>query len=244
MDDITKMRLPSSMKRNALWISEIFYSLQGEGIDAGIPAVFIRTALCNLSCSWCDTKYTWDWNHYSYNKEVKEMTLPEIHQNIARFSTKHCVITGGEPLIQQGKLVPLLYSLKHREYFIEIETNGTILPSDEIVKLVDRWNVSPKLANSAMAKDKREVENCLGYFANNSGAYLKFVICNPIDITEVENIVEAYMFNKQRVILMPEGNSPEEILEKSRWLAEICMNKGYILSLRLHTLLWSGTRAK
>jgi 7-carboxy-7-deazaguanine synthase len=244
MDNNIKMRLPSSIKRNVLRISEIFYSLQGEGIDAGIPAIFIRTALCNLSCSWCDTKYTWDWNHYRYDKEVKEMTLPEIHQNIARFSTKHCVITGGEPLIQQGQLVPLLYSLKHRDYFVEIETNGTILPYDEMGKLVDRWNVSPKLANSSMAQDKRQVENCLGYFASNSRTYLKFVISSPTDVMEVDHIVEIYMFNKQRVILMPEGNSAEEILEKSRWLAEICMNKGYILSLRLHTLLWSGTRAR
>jgi 7-carboxy-7-deazaguanine synthase len=239
-----KMRFPSSARMETLKLSEIFYSLQGEGIDAGKPAVFIRTALCNLSCNWCDTKYTWDWNHYSYDKEVKEMTLTEIYEQITRFNTRHCIITGGEPLIQQRKLVPLLHDLKGRDYFVEIETNGTILPSDGIEKLVDRWNVSPKLQNSSISKDKREVEDCLSYFGNNAKAYMKFVICSPSDLTEVKNLIEKYMIKTQRVILMPEGISSEEVIEKSRWLAQICMNNGYILSLRLHTLLWSGMRAR
>jgi 7-carboxy-7-deazaguanine synthase len=235
---------PVSSQAETLKLSEIFYSLQGEGIDAGKPAVFIRTALCNLSCVWCDTKYTWDWSHYDYDREVSEMTISSIQEQISRFDTKHCVITGGEPLIQQTKLIPLLSNLKNEDYFIEVETNATILPSEMLERFVDRWNVSPKLQNSSISKQYREVQSCMEYYAKNSKAVIKFVICNQSDLAEVKTLVGKYKLKSQRIILMPEGNSAAEIIEKSKWLAEICQSNGYRLSVRLHTLIWSGTRAK
>jgi 7-carboxy-7-deazaguanine synthase len=238
------MSRPASSQVGTLKLSEIFYSLQGEGIDAGKPAVFIRTALCNLSCVWCDTKYTWDWNHYDYNKEVSEMTIPEIQEQLSGFNTKHCVITGGEPLLQQMKLIPLLSQLKNNDYFIEVETNGTLLPSSMIERFVDRWNVSPKLQNSSILKQRREIPICLEYFAKNTKAYLKFVICNHYDIEEVTSLIKKYGLTSQRIILMPEGNSAADVMEKSKWLSEICLRYGYRLTVRLHTLIWSGARAK
>jgi 7-carboxy-7-deazaguanine synthase len=233
-----------SSQIGTLQVSEIFYSLQGEGIDVGKPAVFMRTALCNLSCVWCDTKYTWDWSHYDYNSEVSEMTIAEIQEQISRFGTKHCVITGGEPLMQQMKLIPLLSDLKNKDYFVEVETNGTILPSDMVERFVDRWNVSPKLQNSSISKQRREVKGCLEYFSSNSKAYIKFVICKHSDMTEVKTLIGKYKLESQKIILMPEGNSAEDIMEKSKWLAEICLENGYRLSVRLHTLIWSGIRGK
>lgn len=244
MDKVMRISQPLSTQIGTLKLSEIFYSLQGEGIDVGKPAVFIRTALCNLSCVWCDTKYTWDWNHYDYDREVSEMTVPEILEQVSGFNTKHCVITGGEPLIQQMKLIPLLSNLKSKGYFVEVETNGTILPSAMLEKFVDRWNVSPKLENTSTSKQHREVQSCLEYFAKNSKAYIKFVICERSDIAEVKTLIGKYMLKRQRIILMPEGNSAAEIVEKSKWLAEICLKNGYRLSVRLHTLIWSGTRAR
>jgi 7-carboxy-7-deazaguanine synthase len=240
------MRISQSVSSQigTLKLSEIFYSLQGEGIDAGKPAVFIRTALCNLSCIWCDTKYTWDWSHYDYEREVTDMTIPQIQEQISRFDTKHCVITGGEPLLQQTKLIPLLSNLKNNDYFIEVETNGTIFPSDMLERFVDRWNVSPKLKNSLISKQHREVQRCMEYFAKNSKAYIKFVICNQADISEVNTLIGKYKMNSPRIILMPEGNSAAEIMKKSKWLAEICLLNGYRLSVRLHTLVWSGARSK
>jgi 7-carboxy-7-deazaguanine synthase len=240
------MRISQSVSPQigTLKLSEIFYSLQGEGIDAGKPAVFIRTALCNLSCIWCDTKYTWDWSHYDYEREVTDMTIPQIQQQISRFDTKHCVITGGEPLLQQTKLIPLLSNLKNNDYFIEVETNGTIFPSDMLERFVDRWNVSPKLKNSLISKQHREVQRCMEYFAKNSKAYIKFVICNQADLSEVNTLIGKYKMDSPRIILMPEGNSAAEIMKKSKWLAEICLLNGYRLSVRLHTLVWSGARSK
>lgn len=244
MAKVMRISQPVSSQAETLKLSEIFYSLQGEGIDAGKPAVFIRTALCNLSCVWCDTKYTWDWSHYDYDREVSEMTISSIQEQISRFDTKHCVITGGEPLIQQTKLIPLLSNLKNEDYFIEVETNATILPSEMLERFVDRWNVSPKLQNSSISKQYREVQSCMEYYAKNSKAVIKFVICNQSDLAEVKTLVGKYKLKSQRIILMPEGNSAAEIIEKSKWLAEICQSNGYRLSVRLHTLIWSGTRAK
>jgi len=76
-------------------ISEIFESIQGEGQNSGKPAVFLRTAMCNLTCSWCDTKYTWDWKNYDYEKEVSEQSISMIKNQIISFEPKHLVITGG-----------------------------------------------------------------------------------------------------------------------------------------------------
>jgi organic radical activating enzyme len=172
------------------------------------------------------------------------MTIPEIEEQISRFGTKHCVVTGGEPLMQQMKLIPLLSNLKSKDYFVEVETNGTLLPSDVLERFVDRWNVSPKLQNSSISKQRREVKSCLEYFASNSKAYIKFVICEHSDMTEVKTLIGKYNLECQKIILMPEGNSAEDIMEKSKWLAEICLENGYRLSVRLHTLVWSGIRGK
>ncbi len=114
-------------------VSEIFYSVQGEGVNAGLPSVFLRLAVCNLQCSWCDTKYTWDWKQYDYNKEVHKMNAEQIKEQILKYGCRHIVITGGEPMLQQEELAGLLVSLKKVGFEAEIETNGTILPNDSMV---------------------------------------------------------------------------------------------------------------
>ncbi len=107
---------------------EIFNSLQGEGVNAGRPAIFLRLALCNLKCSWCDTKYTWDWGSYDQSKEVMEMSLADIEYHLLGQYCRYLVVTGGEPLIQRQELKDLLYSLREKGFSVEIETNGTIMP--------------------------------------------------------------------------------------------------------------------
>jgi len=135
----------------------MFCSLQGEGIFAGTPCIFLRLSTCNLKCSWCDTKYTWDWENYDRDREVKEISIEEIVNKILGFShINHVVITGGEPLLQQDRLVLLLKLLKSKGkkesrfsfHHVEIETNGTIIPINEIIDYVDQWNISPKTSNS------------------------------------------------------------------------------------------------
>lgn len=226
----------------SLKISEIFYSLQGEGINTGKPVVFLRTSHCNLACSWCDTKYTWDWDNYDYTVEVKEMSVEDLIDSISRYQSKHLVITGGEPMIQQRQLLPLIKEVKELGYFIEIETNGTILPEGNLDQLIDQWNVSPKLSSSANDKRSREIENCYLFFSNHLKCYFKYVINDSNDLRELQGLVEKYRIPASKIILVPQGNERNEIITRGKWLSEICKKNGYILSMRLQILLWSDQR--
>ena len=170
---------------------EIFQSLQGEGVTAGTPTVFLRLATCNLTCTWCDTKYTWDWQSYDYDREVVSLPPEEVDERILRFGCPHLVITGGEPLLQQKLLAPLALSLKSQGFFCEVETNGTLVPQPEMVEAVDQWNVSPKLDNSGKP-GRREVPQALGAFRDLDAAYFKFVMVEPADVDEVCGLVERY----------------------------------------------------
>ena len=156
-------------------ISEIFESIQGEGTNAGKDAIFLRTAECNLRCTWCDTKYTWDWKNYNYDKEVKEISINDIKQILEKSSIRHLVITGGEPLMQQDDLVELVTFLKP-EFYVEVETNGTILPNNELTTLVDQWNVSPKTKNSGNPEKLCEDNDCYVFFSRQKNCYFKYVI--------------------------------------------------------------------
>lgn len=225
-----------------LKVSEIFYSLQGEGTNAGRPVVFLRTAHCNLACSWCDTKYTWDWDNFDYSTEVKQMNTEELINSISQYQSKHLVITGGEPMIQQRQLLLLIKKVKEMNYFVEIETNGTILPDRNFDVHVDQWNVSPKLQSSMIETSAREIEKCYHFFTNHSKCYFKYVINDSGDLRELEDLVRKYEILANRVILIPQGKDKDEIIARGKWLSEVCKAKGYILSLRLQILLWSNRR--
>jgi organic radical activating enzyme len=89
-------------------------TFQGEGPSCGTPAVFIRLSRCNLACSWCDTKYTWDWAHYDPRKESARLAVAALAEWALSMRPGLVVITGGEPLLQQLKLallVPRLLAL-------------------------------------------------------------------------------------------------------------------------------------
>lgn len=109
-------------------INEIFYSLQGEGFFTGTPAVFLRFSGCNRKCPFCDT------DHFTFS----EMTATEIADAVAAFPARHLVITGGEPAMQLDSA--LVNELKHRGFFLQIETNGTL----PIAQGVDWVTCSPK----------------------------------------------------------------------------------------------------
>src|SRR5258708_2073416 len=119
-------------------VSEIFYSIQGEGELTGIPSVFVRTSGCNLRCSWCDTKYA------SWTPEGVEMSIEEIVTKVDEFGSRHVVVTGGEPMIAKG-IHQLAVQLKDLGKHITIETAATVLPEGIPCDLA---SLSPKLDNS------------------------------------------------------------------------------------------------
>lgn len=224
-------------------VSEIFLSIQGEGVWAGTPSVFLRTYRCNLSCTWCDTKYTWLGQEKALpGVEFTPLPAREIEDKVARFGCKHLVLTGGEPLLHQRQVEPLLARLKQQGYFIEVETNGTIVPTAEVTEAVDCFNVSPKLSNSLVNVNARVKRDALRAHVQSNKAWFKFVICAKGDIGEVEEMIAENGIPRERVILMPEGIDALTILERSRWIAEICKARGFRFTPRLHILLYGNKR--
>ena len=223
---------------------EIFHSIQGEGATAGTPTVFLRLAMCNLACTWCDTKYTWDWDNHDFGSEVVSLPLEEVEQRVLGYQCQHLVITGGEPLMQQASLAPLVAGLKSKGFDCEVETNGTLVPQPDMVKAVAQWNVSPKLANSGNLPVRRHVLQALQAFRDLETAYFKFVVVEPADVEEVRTLVEEYGIPRQRVILMPEGVTAGTIQARSRWVSQVCTEEGFRFSTRLHILLWGDERGR
>lgn len=243
-------------------ISEIFYSLQGEGPNTGKPSIFVRLAGCNLTCGFCDAWYTWNWIGTDFKHKFapkadpsKEIATYESAEFIKIFlnilsknKCSHVVLTGGEPLSQQKAIEDFFKLLEQKIEKInwpefEIETNGTIIPSADISRHIKYFSVSPKFANSGNALKLREREKVLTYFANNNRAIFKFVIDAEEDMKEVEYLRNKYHIPKNKIYLMPQGVSEQEVRDKGRIVAEICKKDGsYIYCHRLQSTLWDATR--
>lgn len=207
-------------------VSEIFYTLQGEGANIGKPAIFLRLSGCHLRCVWCDSKFTWDM------KSGKQMSTDNIIKKIKKYPCKHLVITGGEPLIQQNTLKELLQKLKP-EYFVEMETSGSL--QSMIHEYIDQYNCSPKLSNS---KNKRLV---LEKFPAEK-TYYKFVVDSQKDLKEIKALIKKHDLDCEKIILMPQGINKSELAKKSQWLAEICKKENLRFTPRLHIDLWGYKR--
>lgn len=234
MDDLLVSRMSDGRP-------EIFASIQGEGLSTGLPSTFLRLAICNLRCTWCDTAYTWDWDRYDRADQTMPLSLAAAADAISALPPRNVVITGGEPLIQRRQLARLAGELKARGYRIEVETNGTVAPGD-LAGFVDQFNVSPKLAHSGNRGLTRIDPPVLREFAVRDNANFKFVIHDETDLAEVEDLRSQFAIPPERVVLMPEGRTSAELTARSPWLAETCTQRGYRFSTRLHILIWGDKR--
>lgn len=221
--------------------AEIFSSVQGEGVSAGVASTFVRLATCNLRCSWCDTAYTWDWERYDKTTQTMDLSVEEIAEDVLGRAPRNVVITGGEPLIQRRQLAPLVTRLRESGLRTEVETNGTIVPG-ELSGLIDQWNVSPKLKHAGNEGLDRLPEAVLVDFAARDNAFFKFVVQREADVGEVEALREQFGIPAERVVLMPEGTTAAELKARSPWIAETCAQRGYRFSSRLHILIWGDKR--
>lgn len=238
-----------------LKISEIFSTIQGEGVTTGKPSIFLRMNLCNLHCIWCDTPYTWNWTttkfkhpeKFEYAKEVKEMTVEEVYSLIKTESEKNgfitnLVLTGGEPTLQSSQLFPLLQMLKDDGWTIEVETNGTIIPAPEFVVIIDQWNISPKLDNSNNSVELREIPSAYKFYRMLDNAWFKFVVTDTRDFEEVKNLIDRYDLKRENVLIMPEARTKEELREKTQWIVEKCKKYGFNFTSRLQVEVWGAKR--
>lgn len=228
---------------DSLRISEIFYSIQGEGTLVGVPSVFVRVSGCNLRCTWCDTPYT------SWAPEGALMPLDEITARVREHAAaRHVVVTGGEPMIFEPA-VALTERLRAAGLHITIETAGTAY----LPVCCDLMSISPKLRNSipterdggrfaAMHDAARYRPEVLRRLMDEFPYQLKFVATCPGCVEEVRAMVSELGADPQRVLLMPEGRDTETIAERGRWLAEVCKAEGWRYSPRLHVDLWGDRR--
>ena len=220
-------------------ISEIFYSVQGEGGLVGVPSIFIRTSGCNLRCSWCDTPYA------SWHPEGEELSIDRILELTAEYrAARHVVLTGGEPMIMPG-IVELSERLRERGLHITIETAGTV----HAPVACDLMSISPKLSNSTpegvfrtQHERLRIQPDVLRQLIAEYDYQLKFVIANEPDLAEARQLIATLNAPSQKVILMPEGISAEVLNDRGFWIAELCKEHGYRFSPRLHVHLYGNRR--
>jgi 7-carboxy-7-deazaguanine synthase len=234
--------------------AEIFYSLQGEGPHLGRPSVFLRLSRCNLYCSWCDTPYTWNWEGTDFShrtgtkfdpEEEQQSLLPaQICELIMAYPGRALVVSGGEPLLQQDALLPLLHELRARDpsWVFDVETNGTIIPSNELIDLTQTFVVSPKLANSGVKESLRIRRDALLALLATRKSYFKFVTAEEQDLEEISALVHELGLPKERVILMPEGIEASAQEQREARVAGFALDRGWNYSERLHVRLWGDQR--
>lgn len=232
---------PETAGSDLLRLSEVFDSLQGEGVNVGKPCRFVRLALCNLRCHWCDTKYSWDFERFDFAKEVREATLESVVEQLRGAPSGHVVVTGGEPLLQQRALAKIFERVQH-DLFIEIETNGTRVPLPSLRARVNQWNVSPKLASAGDAEALRIRPEALTALRDTGRAYLKLVVRTEQDRGEAEALRERFGFERERTLLMPEAATRQELDQRSPEVATWSQQLSVRFSSRLHVALWGGRR--
>ncbi|MCB2182127.1 MAG: radical SAM protein [Desulfobulbaceae bacterium] len=213
-----------------LQVSELFYSIQGESTFAGYPCAFIRLAGCNLRCSYCDARYT-------YEEPFRPLQLNEIINFTEKYPAALVQITGGEPLIQQGTY-PLLEKLLLAGRLVLLETNGSISLKDvpdDVVKIMDF-----KCPGSGMS-EKMHVANLkmlspadeLKFVISSRGDYEWAVNCLYDHIPDVNNPV--HIKNRVKVLFSPVTGALDQS-ELAQWI----LDDGLLvrLQLQLHTILW------
>lgn len=231
-----------------LKVNEIFPAVQGEGKSQGKEVVFLRTALCNLHCQWCDTPYTWNWkgtkfahpDKYDYETEVHPTTTQQVVERIKSFGIKAVVVSGGEPFLQQKGLFPVLEQLKSERYWIEIETNGTVPPRPDFVQLLDQINCSPKLSNSGDPAKLRIRPKSLAQYASNNKTNFKFVISCQRDAAEAIALVNSY--GMKDVFFMPEGRTREEVQNATEVVKQYAKQNKVKFTTRQHILDFDSKR--
>jgi len=222
-----------------MFTAETFTSIQGEGVLAGVPSFFIRTSGCNLRCTWCDTPYT------SWQPEGQRRSVRALVEEATLTALRHVVITGGEPLLQR-ELGDLTRALAADGHHITVETAGTLAPEFDCHLL----SVSPKTSNSdpegKFRGRHRDLRTNLApvqqLLARHPEHQLKFVVHGKGDVGEILAFVEHLGVPRERVLLMPEGRSAEEVAARAPAVARLCLDHGFRYTPRLHLDLFGPGR--
>jgi organic radical activating enzyme len=238
-----------SEKTMLLSDDKVFYTVEGEGEFVGYPSVFMRLSMCNLTCQGfasadsphgCDSFISWRVKNKITNADLLQHFEQEGFKDHL-YNGAIWKITGGEPLVQQPALLRFLSHLEVEWGWvprIDFETNATIMPDKEWVRVGATFTTSPKLSNNGDPEDRRYKPEVLQWHAAQ-GSGFKFVIDKESDLEEVlEKYVEKFDIPTGRVWLMPCAGSRSEHIEKAPMVAELAKKHYFNFSPRLHLLVW------
>jgi len=212
----------------------------------------LRLHFCNLTCGklsgWkCDTAYTWNPDTPEFWQEPEDWSYQETVARIevawnecfGEDEDKRLVVTGGEPLIQQKKIVDLLKLLP--EWQVEIETNGTIMPLEKLRRC--QLNCSPKLKNSGNSLTRRYKPEVLRAINNWPISQFKFVVVEINDLNEIAMIAKECSLNKNKILIMPEGRTAEVVTEHEKLIQGKVIQRGWQITRR-NQLIWYGAKRR
>ena len=214
-----------NLNNTTLNITEIFYSLQGEAKEVGIPTVFVRLTGCPLRCNYCDTAYAFKGNN--------PLSIESIMEQVEKYNTHYVCVTGGEPMAQRNCLI-LLDTLIEARYKVSMETSGSI----------DISPVNKKVSVVMDLKTPSSTEQSQNRYENiallESKDQLKFVIASRSDFDWCCSILESYDVLSD-VLFSPvyENLKPVDLAD---WILEKQLNVR--LQVQLHKILWGDTRGK
>ncbi|HED10894.1 MAG TPA: radical SAM protein [Caldithrix abyssi] len=212
----------SEQRRGQLRVNEIFYSIQGESRQAGLPCVFVRLTYCNLRCRWCDSPYSF--------YEGQWMTVEKIMDEIAAHNCKLVEITGGEPLLQK-EVLPFMTRLCDAGYDVLIETGGhmDIAPIDGRVRRI----VDIKCPGSGEA-DKVRWQNIEQLGPDDE---LKFVIADEADYRWAVDMLNKYGLDKKCAVLFSPVFGEMDNLTLVQWILRDRLPVRF--QLQMHKYIWA-----
>lgn len=242
-----------------LKVSEIFVSIQGEGIDIGMPMSFVRFSGCNLNCQWCDTPYA-----SSKSSNFSEYSWKEILQKILKEKIRGVCFTGGEPFIQPiEELFQLTKMLAKNRKFIDVQTNG-VAYQQKFAPYISRFSISPKFPSSQVNKTNsihfKTLQSYVDQHAKYENILFKFVIENENTIKDVFKLLDKLKRIKQNaipVIFQPQiDNKTSQDINKQKILIKNLIeneildnerrkkysNLNFRIIPQVHKILWGNKK--
>ena len=216
-------------------VSEIFVSIEGEGIRTGLAAVFVRLFGCNLRCSYCDSMYAVEGNDY------KQMSIEEVFAEIGKTGIRHVTLTGGEPLIHPGA-TELLKLLSDRGFEVNVETNGTVACAGAFnhENLPNVFYTMDWKCKSSGMTSKMKMENLATL---NKHDVLKFVVGSVEDLQEASSVVaelaQRLSQNMPQIFISPIfGKLENEKIVEWMLLDKTMLQNNARFQVQLHKVIW------